>query len=173
MQIGSNGPGPLCEKLSFHHIIILSPNEYSRAASKVPLTRTWMPSILMSPSNARCISHTLTSRWHSLKSLKWYSSDHTLKKSVAVRWYTGGLGEVPVEERPVVLMLLRQSSPISSNTTTSPLVTRGGLMPVECWCRTTDLTSVENTVSVTSRCWELNPRLFFTSLPHLPYRNQH
>lgn len=113
------------------------------------------------------------SRWHSLETLKWYSSDHTLKKSVAVRWYTGGLGEVPVEERPVVLTLLRQSSPISSNTTTSPPVTRGGLTPAECWCRTTDLTSVENTVSVTSRCWELSPRLFFASFPHLPYRNQH
>jgi hypothetical protein len=87
---------------------------------------------------------------------------------VAVRWNTGGLGEVPVEERPVVFMLLRQSSsPMSSNTTTSPPAASGGLTRAARWCLTTDLTSVENTVSVTSRCWELSPRLFLTSLAHL------
>ena len=173
MPIGSNGPRSLREKLAIHHIIP-SPNAYIRDASKVPLPLKRIPSLLKSQANASCISHTFTARWHSLKTLKWYSINHTLKKSVAVRWYTGGLGEVPVEERPVVLMLLRQSSPISSNTTTSLPVTRGGLMPAERWCRTTDLTSVENTVSVTSRCcWELSPRLFFASFPHLSYRNQH
>lgn len=100
---------------------------------------------------SKCNSEAAVKQQMSLQ--RTHHSDHTLKKSVAVRWYTGGLGEVPVEERPVVLMLLRHSSsPMSSNTTTSPPVTRGGLMPAVCWWRTTDLTSVENTVSVTSRC---------------------